>query len=256
MPLGNFPPLLGERRCCQGGWCSCCQCSTALEPHSPMLEPPCRPIPSPYNPILICSIGPPPPSQLLARRFCCQKCCKQCETENQPIVPKSKYCKPKDPSSGPEIKRKLQEEEERKRGEAAKLFEIKIRETLSTATRELGQALKNLKKAEKDGRNKGIFEAESEFAIKDITDNEEEEKILENVSTSLKNTRNNVVSIEKVLKEIEFEAGKGDISKAKAALTKFELTLSAVKNDVRELNLAIKKIGAIFVISRTELLSF
>ena len=176
--------------------------------------------------------------------------------KNQVIVPKSKYSNPRDLSSGLEIERKLQEEEEKKRGEAAKLFEIKIRETLTTATRELGQALKCLKKAEKDGRNKGIFEAESEFAIKDITDNEEEEKILENVSTSLKNTRNNVVSIENVIKEIEFEAGKGDISKTRAALRKFEVALSAVKNDVRELNLAIKKIGAIFVISRTELLSF
>lgn len=136
--------------------------------------------------------------------------------------------------------------------EAQRLFEIKVGETLITANKELSRALKCLKKTEKDGKNKGIFEADNEFAIRDIPDNEEEDIILEQVSTSLKNTRNNVVSIEDAVREIEA----GDCLRATAAMKKVEAAVSALKKDVQELDLAVRKIGQIFVISRSELLSF
>ena len=169
------------------------------------------------------------------------------------MAPKKAAKLPKDTSSDPD---NGEEEKERERLEAQRLFETKIRETLCTANKELFRALQCLKKTEKDGRNKGIFEADNEFAIKDFTDNEEEEIILEGVSTSLKNTRNNVVSIEDAIREIEGEGGKGDCLKATAAMKKVEAAVAAVKKDIRALDMSVKKIGQIFVISRSELLSF
>ena len=167
-----------------------------------------------------------------------------------------KPCQSKLPKDTSYYPHKEEEEKERERLEAQRLFEIKIGETLLTANKELSRALKRLKKTEKDGKNKGIFEADNEFAIKDFTDNEEEEIILGGVSTLLKNTRNNVVSIEDAIREIEFEGERGDCLRATAAMKKVEAAVSAVKKDVRELDLAVKKIGQIFVISRSELLSF
>ena len=167
-----------------------------------------------------------------------------------------KRCQSKLPEDTTYAPHKAEEDREKERLESQRLFEIKIGETLLMANKELGRALKCLKKTEKDGKNKGIFEAANEFAIKDITDNEEEEIILEGVSMWLKNTRNNVVSIEDAVREVEVAAGSGDCLRASAAMKKVESAVAAVKKDVRELDLAVRKIGQIFVISRTELLSF
>ena len=164
--------------------------------------------------------------------------------------------KPKLPEDTRYDPQKAEEDKEKERLESQRLFEIKIGETLLMANKELSRALKCLKKTEKDGKSKGIFEATNEFAIKDITDNEEEEIILEGVSTSLKNTRNNVVSIEDAVREVEVGGGSGDCLRASSAMKKVESAVSALKKDVRELDLAVRKIGQIFVISRTELLSF
>ena len=76
--------------------CTCCQCGTSDDdkgPHGSPKQPPVCPIPSPYQPRLVCSRGSAAPGA----KKCCQWCCENCAAKNRTF---KKAAKPKQEASG------------------------------------------------------------------------------------------------------------------------------------------------------------